>query len=225
MKKMIAYSLFVSVLSISMWSCQAWQNTSNTAKGGAIGTAGGAAAGAAIGKAAGNTVLGTIIGAAVGGTAGVLIGRRMDKQAEELEKELEGAEVERIGEGIHLTFDSGLLFDFNSSELTSETKQNLRELATSLSEYPGTDILIEGHTDSKGTEEYNQKLSEERASSVSSYLGALGVESGRLIIKGYGEDQPLETNETEEGRAKNRRVEVAIYANEELVEEAENGKI
>ncbi len=225
MKKLFAYSLIICLLSTSMWSCQSWKSANKTTKGGAIGAGGGAVAGAAIGKAAGNTVLGAIIGAAVGGTAGVLIGKRMDKQAAELEKELEGAEVERIGEGIHLTFDSGLLFDFNSSALTSTTKENLNMLAQSLEEYPGTNVRIEGHTDSKGTEDYNLKLSVERAESVSTYLRSIGIDRSRLETYGYGESQPIETNETDAGRAQNRRVEVGIFANEELVEEAESGKI
>ncbi len=200
-------------------------NTSRAVKGGAIGTAGGAAVGAGIGKLAGNTALGAIIGAAVGGTAGTLIGRRMDKQAEEIQNDMEGVEVERVGEGILLTFDSGLLFDYNSSDLKSATKENLVKLSEILEKYDDTDVLIEGHTDSKGSDEYNQELSEERANSVAGYLVANGIPTSRLIVKGYGESQPVADNETEAGREQNRRVNLAIFANEELKKAAEKGQI
>jgi len=200
-------------------------NTSRAVKGGAIGTAGGAAAGAAIGKAAGNTAVGAIIGAAVGGTAGALIGRYMDKQAEEIQQDMEGVEVERVGEGILLTFDSGLLFDYNSADLKPATRANLDELSATLTKYEDTEILVEGHTDSKGSDEYNQKLSDERAGSVANYIAQHGVDPGRLIIKGYGESQPVADNETDAGRAENRRVEVAIFANKKLQKAAEKGQI
>jgi len=200
-------------------------NTSRAVKGGAIGTAGGAAVGAGIGKLAGNTAMGAIIGAAVGGTAGALIGRSMDKQAEEIQQDMEGVEVERVGEGILLTFDSGLLFDYNSSDLKSATRDNLAKLSEILQKYEDTDVLIEGHTDSKGSDEYNQELSEDRANSVASYLVANGISTSRLIVKGYGESQPVADNETDEGRAQNRRVNLAIFANEKLKKAAEKGQI
>ncbi len=200
-------------------------NTSRTVQGGAIGTAGGAAVGAGIGKLAGNTAMGAIIGAAVGGTAGALIGRSMDKQAEEIQQDMEGVEVERVGEGILLTFDSGLLFDYNSADLKSVTRDNLAKLSEILQKYDDTDVLIEGHTDSKGSDEYNQELSEGRANSVASYLAANGISTSRLIVKGYGESQPVADNETDTGRAQNRRVNLAIFANEELKKAAEKGQI
>ena len=198
---------------------------SKTAKGGAIGAAAGGVVGGLIGKKSGNTAVGAIIGAAVGGTAGAVIGRYMDKQAEEIEEELDGASVERVGEGILVTFDSGLLFDFGSSKLTSTTRQNLQKFSEILQKYPDTEILVEGHTDNVGSDEFNQKLSVERASSVQSYLSGQGVEKGRLIIKGYGEAQPIESNDTDAGRQANRRVEVAIYANDELKRDAKDGKL
>ncbi|MEM6843782.1 MAG: OmpA family protein [Bacteroidota bacterium] len=200
-------------------------STNNTTKGGAIGAGAGGAAGAIIGKVSGNTAVGAIIGAAVGGATGALIGRQMDKQAEELERDLEGATVERIGEGIKITFDSGLLFDINSDELRSTTKEDLSEMATILKKYDDTNILIEGHTDATGSHDYNQNLSEDRAASVADYLQTIGVNSDRLITEGYGEEQPIAENDTETGRQQNRRVEVAIYANDKMVKAAERGNL
>ena len=211
----------LSVSSGTLTSC----NASRTVKGGAIGAGAGGAVGALVGKAAGNTAVGAIIGAAVGGTAGALIGRRMDRQAEELRQDLEGAEIVRVGEGIKITFDSGLMFALNSSDLNQATKNNLSDLAETLKKYEDTDILIEGHTDSSGSESYNQTLSEKRANSVSGYLMTLGVSGQRLTTIGYGENQPISENETAEGRQKNRRVEVAIYANEKMKKAAKRGDL
>ena len=191
---------------------------SNTEKGAAIGAGAGGAVGAAIGKAAGGTAEGAILGAVVGGTAGAIIGQRMDKKAEELDEELENADVERVGEGIKVTFDSGILFDFDSSTLRTEAEQNLAEFAGSMKEFEETRILIVGHTDSKGSESYNQNLSERRASSAAEYLQEQGLGSSRLNTVGRGESEPVATNETAEGRQQNRRVEVAIYASEEYRE-------
>ena len=213
--------LMFSVSSGTLTSC----NASRTVKGGAIGAGAGGAVGALVGKAAGNTAVGAIIGAAVGGTAGALIGRRMDRQAEELRQDLEGAEIVRVGEGIKITFDSGLMFALNSSDLNQATKNNLSDLVETLKKYEDTDILIEGHTDSSGSESYNQTLSEKRANSVSGYLMTLGVSGQRLTTIGYGENQPISENETAEGRQKNRRVEVAIYANEKMKKAAKRGDL
>lgn len=191
---------------------------SNTEKGAAVGAGAGAVAGAAIGKAAGGTAEGAIIGAAVGGTAGAIIGQRMDKKAKELEEDLEAAEVERVGEGIKVTFESGILFDFDSANLRATAERDLAEFANSMEEFEGTRILIVGHTDSKGSESYNQDLSERRASSAAQYLGEQGLETSRLETVGRGESEPVASNETAEGRQQNRRVEVAIYASEEYRE-------
>ncbi|MGK7393422.1 MAG: OmpA family protein [Candidatus Cyclobacteriaceae bacterium M3_2C_046] len=220
--KFLTYSLIISFTAASISGCKSW---SNTAKGGAIGAAGGAAAGAAIGKAAGNTAAGAIFGAAVGGVAGAAIGAYMDKQANELEEDLEGAKVERIGEGIKITFDSGILFGFDKSDLTAASRENIQELAQILKKYDDTNVLIEGHTDSKGSEEYNQNLSERRAESVADYVTNLGVDASRLITVGYGEAQPVAANDSEAGRAENRRVELAIYANEKLKRAAKRGQL
>jgi outer membrane protein OmpA-like peptidoglycan-associated protein len=196
-------------------------NLSNTEKGAMIGAGAGAAGGAAVGKATGdNTAEGAILGAVIGGAAGAIIGRQMDKKAEELDQELENAEVERVGEGIKVTFDSGLLFDFDSAALRTNAEQNLNEFANSMKDFEDTKILIVGHTDSKGSSSYNQDLSERRAQSAADYLMREGLTSNRLITVGKGESEPVATNETEAGRQKNRRVEVAIYANEEYRDQA-----
>lgn len=189
---------------------------SNQEKGAIIGIGTGAAAGAVIGNKSGNTAVGAIIGAAVGGTAGTLIGIYMDKQARELEQKVENAKVERIGEGIKLTFDSGLLFGFDSYQISDATRKNLDNMAEVLQDYDETDILIEGHTDNVGEEAYNQKLSVNRAEAVAAYLRQNSVKRNRLVTKGYGENQPITTNADASGQRLNRRVEVVITANEKL---------
>ena len=198
---------------------------SNTTKGGAIGAGVGGAIGGVIGHQSDNTVIGAIIGAAVGGTAGALIGRHMDKQAEELKKDLEGATVERVGEGILITFDSGLLFNLDSYQLQQVTRSNLEQLAKTLNKYEDTDILIEGHTDSSGEDDYNQSLSEKRAKEVEDFLVQQQVKDSRITTKGYGETQPLQSNDTQAGRSSNRRVEVAIFANDEMKKLAKKGEL
>ncbi|HMB89934.1 MAG TPA: OmpA family protein, partial [Rhodothermales bacterium] len=174
-------ALLLMVAGLTMAGCS---SLSNTEKGAAAGAGAGAVVGGAIGKAAGSTAKGAIIGAVVGGTAGAIIGQQMDKQAEELENEIPEADVERVGEGIQVTFDSGILFDFDSSALRPEAKSNLRELANSLQEYDNTDVTIVGHTDSRGSDEYNYALSERRASSAASYLMSLGVARNRITTFG-----------------------------------------
>jgi outer membrane protein OmpA-like peptidoglycan-associated protein len=195
------------------------KSMNNTQKGAAIGTAGGAVVGAGVGKAAGNTAVGAIIGAAVGGVTGGLIGRKMDKQAEEIDK-IPGAEVKRVGEGINVTFDSGVLFGYDQANLTNDAENKINELAAIVNKYPDTYILIEGHTDNKGTTKYNNQLSEKRAEAVASSLEARNIDDKRIKTAWYGENQPKFSNDSEEDRAKNRRVEFAIYANEKMVEEA-----
>ena len=201
------------------------KDMSRAQKGTYIGAGGGAAAGAAIGKAAGNTAMGAILGAVVGGAAGYGIGRYMDKQAEELQKDLEGAEITRVGEGIKITFREGIQFALNSSELSETSKTNLTDLAETLKKYDDTNILIEGHTDVTGTREHNMELSDERAESVADFLEGLGVAKKRVTTAGYGPDQPVADNESDYGRQQNRRVEVAIFANDKLKKKAEKGEL
>lgn len=200
-------------------------NASRTTKGGLIGAGAGGAIGGVIGAKTGSTAAGAIIGATVGGAAGAVIGRYMDKQAAELEKEVENAKVERVGEGIKVTFNSGILFGFDSDKLTPQAEANVSDLAKTLNKYQDTELLIEGHTDNKGTDQYNMKLSERRAKAVEKKLKDLGVKGVRVTTKGYGFNQPVASNDTEEGRAQNRRVEVAIFANEQLKEKAQKGDV
>ncbi|GHA74001.1 membrane protein [Pontibacter akesuensis] len=201
------------------------EGMNKTTKGGLIGAGGGAVIGGLIGNRLGNTAAGAIVGAAVGGATGAVIGRRMDKQAEELEKSMENANVERVGEAIRVNFDSGILFQVNSAELSAAAKQDIQKLAKTLQDYQGTNVIIEGHTDNTGSYDLNQKLSERRAEAVAAYARSLGVDGSRLQAKGYSYDQPIADNTTAEGRQKNRRVEVIIVANEELKEAAEKGEV
>jgi outer membrane protein OmpA-like peptidoglycan-associated protein len=210
----------VLTLAVAMILSTGCQSLSNTEKGAIIGTGTGGAAGAAVGKAVGGTAEGAIIGAVVGGAAGAIIGQRMDRKAKELEDELANADVERIGEGIVVTFDSGLLFDFDSAGLRSGAREDLSNFASSMQDYPETEILVVGHTDSKGSESYNMGLSKRRAESAADYLRQEGITSSRIRTEGRGETEPVATNDTEEGRQQNRRVEVAVFASEEYREDA-----
>lgn len=196
------------------------KNMNRTQKGAAVGTAGGAAVGAVIGRAAGNTALGAIIGATVGGVTGAVIGKKMDKQAEEIKNEVPGAKVERVGEGIVVEFSSAVLFGFDQSALTTKSESTLDDLIRILNKYPDTNLEIQGHTDNKGTDEYNQGLSERRASAVASYVKGHGISSGRVKTVGFGMNSPKYTNDTDAGRAQNRRVEFLITANEKMKNDA-----
>lgn len=192
------------------------QTLGNRERGAIIGAAGGAVVGGAVGTKNGGVARGAIVGAVIGGAAGAIIGHQMDQQAKELEQNIPGAIVERVGEGIAVTFQSGILYDFDSSVLRPEARENLANLAASLDKYPGTNLLIAGHTDSVGTNSYNQTLSQRRAQAAASYLSAQGVSAARINAVGMGENEPKVSNDTETGRAQNRRVEVAIYASEAM---------
>ncbi len=222
--KSISTKLFTLILVIGL-TVSACDSISKTAKGTAIGATAGALAGAIIGKAAGNTTTGAIAGAAVGGATGAAIGNYMDRQSREMEEDLEGAKVERVGEGIKVTFDSGILFEVNSYELSEQSKEEIAKLSEILKKYEDTNIMFAGHTDNTGREEYNLELSEKRAKSVAEYAAFTGVEPTRMTITGYGEENPVADNSTVEGRAENRRVEIAIWANDKLKEAAEKGEI
>lgn len=213
MKNSMRLTAGILAVAVTLPACS---SMSNTQKGAVIGAAGGGAVGAVIGKKVGSTAKGAIIGAAVGGTAGAIIGSRMDKQADELANNIPGARVERVGEGIVVTFDSGLLFAYDSDDITGAARTNLQNLANSIDKYEGTDILIVGHTDAAGSDSYNQGLSERRALSAAQYLMAQGVERERLKTAGRGELEPIESNDTAAGMAQNRRVEIVIVANEDL---------
>lgn len=196
-------ALLVAAIGIATAGCYR-----NAQRGAVIGAAGGAVVGGAIGAASGSTAKGAIIG------------DQMDRRARELEQNIPGAKVERVGEGILVTFDSGILFGFDSTAIQPAGRENLRTLAGNLDKYPDTDLLIVGHTDSVGSDAYNQRLSERRASAASAYLASQGVASGRLSTVGRGETEPVQSNDTEAGRQQNRRVEVAIYASDKLKAEA-----
>ncbi len=208
-----------------LMGCNAVKNANNTQKGAVIGATSGAVIGGVIGNNVGkksNTVLGAIIGGVVGGAAGAYIGNRMDRQAERIEEEVPGAEVTRVGEGINITFDekSGVYFNTGKYDINAKSQATLQKLANVFKEFPNSNILIEGHTDNVGSESSNMTLSKKRAKSVSSYLSGHGVASGRITTKWYGEEQAKYSNETTKGKTKNRRVELAVVANDKLKQEA-----
>ena len=222
MKKIYSsISLFLISLILIGTSCS---NLNRTQKGGAIGAGGGAVVGGVIGKISGNTALGAIIGAAVGGTAGAVIGRRMDKQADDIKTTVPSAKVERVGEGIEIEFSNSVLYAFNSGDINSSSYPTLNDLITVLNKYPDTNIEVQGHTDSTGTLEYNQTLSEKRAASVADYLRAHNIASDRITTKGFGKTAPKYDNGTAEGRAQNRRAEFLITANDKMKKEAQQGQ-
>ncbi|HSH45187.1 MAG TPA: OmpA family protein, partial [Longimicrobiales bacterium] len=200
-------------------ACSTWENRE---RGAVIGAGAGAAVGAAIGNQVGSTAQGAIIGAAVGGAAGAVIGHQMDQQAKSLDDDLEGATVSRVGEGIVVTFEDGILFDFDSDALRPAARSNLQDLARNLMQYDNTDVLILGHTDSTGDAGYNQGLSERRARSAANYVQQQGVAAERISTRGMGENDPIATNDTAEGRQLNRRVEVVIFADEDWRNDLQN---
>ncbi|WP_298484896.1 OmpA family protein [uncultured Maribacter sp.] len=215
------------VLSISFTNCKSVQNANNKQKGAVIGATGGAIIGAILGNnigKGGNGELGAVIGGVVGGGAGVLIGNKMDKQAKKIEEEIPGAQVERVDNGIVITFDenSGVFFNTNMFNINTASQNSLDKLAGVFKEYQDTKILVVGHTDSAGSDEYNMTLSKNRANAVTKYLIGKGLLSSRFTTQWFGETQPTNDNTTSEGRAKNRRVNVAILPNEKMIEEAKN---
>lgn len=214
---------FIGALS----ACDATRNASNAQKGAVIGTAGGAVLGAILGNNVGsgnNSEVGAVIGGVVGGTAGVLIGNRMDKQAQKIEEEIPGAQVERIDDAIVITFDegSGVYFATNKYDINEQSRTNLDKLSGVMKEYVDTNILVVGHTDSTGPYDFNMTLSKNRAQAVTNYLAGKGLSIGRFTTQWYGPDAPTHDNSTAEGRAKNRRVNVAIVPNEKMIEDAKN---
>lgn len=225
MKRVIIYSLsLVFLAGTILTSCEAVKNTNKTQRGAAIGTAAGAILGAVIGNnvKGGSSELGAVLGGVVGGVAGGVIGNKMDKQAREIKEALPGAEVERVGEGIKLVLgENAVRFDTSKSTLTAQAKANLDKLIPVFQSYADTDITIFGYTDSTGSVEFNQKLSEQRAASVKTYLAGKGLSVARFNTKGLGIADPIADNETVEGRSKNRRVEFAITANDKMIQDAQ----
>ena len=206
---------------------------SNLGKGTLIGSGAGAALGAGIGYILGgdgkSAAIGAGIGTAVGGGAGALIGNKMDKKAAELAA-LEDAQVETVTDvnglkAIKVTFDSGILFDFNKSTLKPEAKSDLAKFASEMADMPETNFTIYGHTDNVGSAEVNKKVSTQRANNVATYLKKQGIAGDRIYAEGLSYDFPVASNDTEEGRAQNRRVEIYVSANEEMIKEAEAGTL
>ena len=206
-----------AVLFLSSAGCS---SLGRTERGGIIGAASGAVIGGVVGRATGSTTRGAIIGAAVGGAAGALIAARMKDKAEVLQERLPNANVEQVGEGILVTFESGILFGFDSSQPGPEARENLSRFADALSDMRDADVLVAGHTDSVGEEDYNYDLSLRRARATVDYLASQGIPLDHLRMAGLGESEPVTSNDTESDRQRNRRVEVAVYASEEMQENA-----
>ena len=204
----------LALLLLHSFSCN------RTAQGTAVGAAAGALVGVLIAKGSDNAK-GILIGATIGGIAGAIIGSYMDKHAKKLKQDLgQSAEVERVGESILVTFDSGIMFDVDSYGLKASTRANLDKMAETMKEYDKTEIIVMGHTDATGSDEHNQKLSENRAASVSRFLQQNGITANRVTTKGFGEQKPVASNNSVSGREQNRRVEIAIVASKALVESA-----
>jgi outer membrane protein OmpA-like peptidoglycan-associated protein len=221
LKKIVVAIMAITILT----SCEAIKNSNNTQRGAVLGTATGAVIGGIIGNNVKNknSALGAVIGGVVGGVAGGVIGKQMDKQAQKIESEIPGAEVTRVGEGIDVVFDenSGVYFATNKSTLNSKSKTNLNKLAGIFKEYPDTNIIVEGHTDNTGDDSYNMSLSQKRANAVTNYLISQGISKSRLTTYAHGETLPKYDNTTPEGRAKNRRVELGIVANDKMKQDAQ----
>ncbi|MGU3373698.1 OmpA family protein [Chryseobacterium sp. M5A1_1a] len=225
--KTYAGALFLSS-ALLLTSCEAVQNSNQQQRGTAVGVASGAVLGGILGNnvgRGGNGALGAVLGGIIGGVAGNVIGNKMDKQAKDIKETLPGAQVERVGDGIKVTMNESIVnFAFDSSNLTSVAQANLDKLGKVLEDNPDTNINIYGHTDSKGADAYNLKLSQRRADAVKAYLSTKGIASNRMFTKGEGKNMPVASNDTDEGRAKNRRVEFAITANEKMINDAKQGQ-
>lgn len=222
MKKTTIGAAFIAV-AVAFSGC----GINGTLLGTGVGAGAGAGIGAGIGRVAGNTAVGAAIGAAIGGAAGALIGNQMEKQKKELEEQLPNTEIEMTNDGqaIKIIFDSGLLFNTNSSTLSSASRRDLSVFASNLLENPDTDIEIIGHTDSSGNDRINNPLSEKRAESVFRFLREKGVQSARMSFEGRGSREPIATNSTSAGKQKNRRVEVFILPSQKMIQEAEAGTL
>lgn len=211
---MLRKGFILILIALFSFACATTDDDPNrkTKRGAVIGAVVGGVAGAVIGNQSGSNRTGAVIGAATGAAVGAAVGRRMDKQEQEL-RQIEGVEVSRPSEGeIEVRLTSDILFDYDSAALRSTSRTTLTELAENFARYPDNQLIVEGHTDSTGSETYNQKLSERRASSVADYLIDRGVAASSIIVYGFGESQPKSSNETAEGRQLNRRVEIQIRA-------------
>lgn len=218
MKSILNKTLAIFLILSLTIGCQAIKNSNNAQKGAGIGVAAGAIAGGLIG----GNIGGALIGAAIGGVAGGVIGHVMDKQADKIEQAVPGAEVKRVGEGIQVVFDdkSGVNFAFDSANLTDTAKKNLDAIAEVFIEFPDTNLMVEGHTDDVGNADYNMTLSKKRAHAVVNYLKSKGVAGNRFSVTAFGETRPRFDNSTKDGQAKNRRVEIGVSANKEMIDDA-----
>jgi outer membrane protein OmpA-like peptidoglycan-associated protein len=232
MKKIIS-NIIVGMVGIALFftSCDSTRRATKQDKGVAIGAGAGAVIGGILGNNVGNknnTALGAVLGAAIGGVAGGIIGNKMDKQAEKIKTEIPGAKVERVGEGINVTFDennpdgskAGVFFETGKYNISSNSRLAIDKLVKIFKEFPETNILLEGHTDNVGSDAANLLLSQRRANAVGEELKRDGLDANRLTVKWYGETQPKEDNTTVEGKATNRRVGFSITANEKMKADA-----
>lgn len=226
MKKVSVYVLSTALLAGTLFTgCNTVRNANNTQKAAVVGATAGAVLGGVLGNNVGsknNSALGAVLGGVIGGTAGAIIGKNMDKQAQEIETALPGAQVERVGEGIKVVLNENTVnFNFDSAELTQTATSNLDKIAKVFKQNPRTFIVIYGYTDSVGKDEYNMKLSRSRANAVKSYLGSKGIGVKRISAQGMGEADPIASNDTKEGQAKNRRVEFGIMADQDMIQDAQ----
>lgn len=224
----------IGALSLALFASSSCSSWTNTGKGAAIGGGGGAALGAGIGALIGGgkgAGIGAAIGAAVGTGAGVLIGRKMDKQKQELEQQLaDKAEVQTVTDqnglqAIKVTFNGGILFPTNGVTLSQSAKNDLTQFAASLNNNPETNVQIFGYTDNTGSYQVNERVSTDRADAVRTYLLHSGITSSRISARGIPMADYIASNDTPEGRAQNRRVEVYITANQKMIQQAENGTL
>ncbi|SDW46593.1 Outer membrane protein OmpA [Lutibacter oricola] len=226
--KKIGLGLCALLVVINFTSCNAVKNANNKQKGAVIGTTAGAGIGAVLGNnlgRGGKGKLGGLIGGVVGGAAGLLIGNKMDKQAQKIEEEIPGATVDRIDDAIVITFDdnSGVHFDSGMYVINTDSRESLNKLARVLIEYPNTNILVEGHTDSAGADNLNFELSKKRAYAVTNYfIHSKKLNSSRFTTKWHGENNPISDNSVASGRAKNRRVNVTIIPDETMINNAKS---
>lgn len=209
-----------------IFSCQ-----TKTGTGALIGAGGGAVLGGIIGKIAGNTAVGAAVGSAVGAGAGALIGKKMDKVKAQAEQELENAKVEEVTDAnglkaVKVTFDSGILFALNKADLNTTSKTELAKFSNVLKNNSTCSVDVQGYTDSTGNDGINIPLSQKRAESVSTYLKSCGVAASQIAnVTGYGSQNPVADNSTKAGQAQNRRVEVYLYASEDMINQANNGTL
>lgn len=218
--RIIGISVLCAVFALS--GCGNWTRTQ---KGGAGGAAAGGVIGGVIGHQVGHTAAGVLIGAAIGGAAGAAIGNYMDRDADEIRTALPDAKVQRVSEGIVVEQPADALFEENSADLTAPGKQQLSQFAATLNKYANTNVVVTGHTDSTGNLAQEKRLSQEQAKAVADYLAGQNVDRDRLSASGHGSTQPIASNATPLERSQNRRIEIGLYANEQLKQQAKAGNL